>query len=558
MRVVFGVASISWECHNQSITASKAGLRLGVGVSGSEDLSPLLKQRVFEAVQAELLESGLDRFRIEGVAQRAGVEPNVIQAQWHDRRVLLMETMLARTTGNAWNPDTGSLHTDLEVIRDLAVQLSQSSSDRALFRRVLPNRDDVDLAEISSDLWAARFNDAAQILERAAKRAQLRDGVVPLEAIRMFAAAFYYDVIFADAPVRPEYAEQVIDIFLHGILGAGGRDRPWLEVERFLQRHADGENAAGGDAADRAVETARRAVTLMRAWADSMHDPVNLLEAVRDGEGRVVDFICRDLNRAACEQMGLRRAELVGQSLVEMLPSVESSGLLKHYVHCLETGDPLVLNDFPFHFYDMETRLDIRVTCAGAELVTATWRDVTDRYESAQRDKRYRQLMDFSTVPAALATPDGRFVSVNQAMADFVGSDIDTMLTMRWQDLVPPQHLPEQLQDVSAMLNGGTDSYRGIKQYLRPDGRRVWGDLSVSCIRSDDGTLEHFIAQVIDVTALVDSRREIAKQEDRVPANRQQSGVGSAAKMLVASLPVAIGTSLRAAARTLSTRGRRR
>ena len=33
----------------------------------------------------------------------------------------------------------------------------------------------------------------------------------------MFSAAVYYDVIFADTPVRPEYAARVLDIFIHGI-----------------------------------------------------------------------------------------------------------------------------------------------------------------------------------------------------------------------------------------------------------------------------------------------------------------------------------------------------
>lgn len=529
-------------------------------MSGYEELSPLLKQRIFEAVRAELRASGIDRFRIEGVAQRSDVEPEVIRAHWHDRRVLLMDTMLARTTASAWSADTGSLHTDLESVSALAVQLSQTASDRALFRRVLPGGNEVDLAEISSDLWTARFRDGAKILERAAGRGQLRDGIDPIEAIRMLTAAFYYDVIFSDAPVRAEYAEQVIDIYLHGILGAAGRDRPWPEVERFIQSQ-DGEGAASvgaGDAADHAVETARRAALLMRAWADALHDPVNLLEAVRDNEGRVVDFVCRDVNRAACEQVGLTRSELLGKSLVERLPTMEKSGLLKHYAQCVDSGEPLILNDFPFQYYDTECRLDIRVAFAGAELITATWRDVTNRYEAAQRDKRYRQLMDFSTVPAALATPDGRFVSVNQAMASYVGYDIDTLLTMRWQDLVPPEYLAEQLQDLADMLVSGTDCYRAIKQYLRPDGRRVWGDVSVSCIRGDDGELEHFIAQVIDVTALVDSRREIAKRDDRIPAHRQPSSLAGTARMLVSALPAAVGGSLRAAARTLTTRGRRR
>lgn len=470
---------------------------------GPEAMPAELKDRIFDAVRAELLGTGIDGFGIEGVARRAGVDPGVIRAHWRDRRVLLMEVLLARTNASAWSPDTGSLHTDLDVVSKLAVENSETATGRALFRRVLPGGGDVDLAEICSDLWSARFSSAAQMLRRSADRGQLRDGIIPEDAIRMFAAAFYYDVIFSDSPVRPEYGEQVIDIFLHGVLGAAGRDRPWPGVEQLLQ--SDSANG-GSAAADHAVEAARRAAGLMRVWADALIDPVVLYEAVRDDQGRIVDFVCRDLNRAACAEVGLPRSELVGRRLLETLPIFAASGLLERYAHCLDHDEPLVLNDFTYQHYDQLRRLDIRATRAGAELITVTWRDVTDRREAAQRDERYRKLMDHSAVPAVLATPDGRLVLANEAMATLVGYDIDTLLTMTWQDLTLPETIEVELQVLAEMMAGQRDTYRALKQYIHAAGHRVWADLTVSCIRGPDGQLEHLIAQIIDVTPYLSGR----------------------------------------------------
>lgn len=473
-------------------------------MGGDPNLSAELTKRIFDAARLELLEAGIDRFRIEGVARRAGLDPAVITANWHDRRVLLMEIMLARTVAGKWSPNTGSVHTDLEALSKLAAESSQNATDRALFRRVLPGGDDADLAEIIPDLWNARFQSAAQLLARAADRGQLRDGVVPDEAIRMFAAALYFDVIFADAPVRPEYGDQVLDIFLHGVVGAAGRDRPWAGLEQLLQQ--TDSVASGSSAADDAVESARRAVVLMRVWADALIDPVVLYEAVRDAHGRVEDFICRDLNRAACVEVGLPRSELLGRRLLEMLPIFESSGLLERYADCLDGDRPLVLNDFAYQHYDQQRRLDIRANRAGADLITVTWRDVTDRYESEQRDQRYRKLMDHSAVPAVLVTPDGRFVLVNQAMATLVGYDIGTLLTMTWQELTPAETVDEELAVVGEMVAGRRDTWRGFKQYIHAAGHRVEVDVTVSCIRGPDGELEHLIAQIIDVTPYLSGR----------------------------------------------------
>ncbi len=465
-------------------------------MSDTDGLPADVAERILDAARAELVASGIDRFRIEGVARRAGVDPGLIFARWHDRRILLIDALLNRTNTAAWSRDTGSLYSDLDAVSARAIESSETAMGRALFRRVLPGGDDVDLTEISSDLWEARFRDGAQILQRAAERGQLRDGVSPADAVRMFASAFYFDVIFNDAPVRPEYAEQVVDIFLHGVVGAGGRDRPWPGVEHLLGHSDSGDGAV----ADQAVEAARRAVVLMRLWADALADPVVLYEAIRDDRGQVVDFVCRDLNRAACEEVGLSRSELLGRTVVEVLPVFKESGLVQHYAECLESGTPLVLNDFAYLHFDEQRRLDIRATSAAAELITVTWRDVTDRFKAAQTDQRYRKLMDFSAVPAALATPDGRLVVANQALASMLGYDIDTLLTMTWQDLTAPEMVPDELRRVADILAGRSDSYRCFKQYVHADGHRVWGDLSVSCIRRPDGEVENLIAQVVDIT----------------------------------------------------------
>lgn len=476
-------------------------------MSDVQGMSAPLKEHILKSVLAELVDSGIDRFSIERVATRADVDAGLIRAQWHDRRILLMDAMLARTSASAWNPDTGSLHTDLDAIASLAVELSQTASGRALFRRVLPGGSDVDLAEISSDLWTARFRDAAGVLRRAVDRAQLRDGIVPEEAIRMFAAAFYYDVIFNDSPVRAEYADHVVDIFLHGILGAAGGDRPWGDIERFRAESAGGDGGDGGSAADLAVEAARQAVVLMRVSGDALLDPVVLYEAVRDENGRVVDFLCRDLNRAACDEVGLSRANLVGRTLLEILPMFADSGLLERYAECLGNSEPLVLNDFRYTHFDQERYLDIRTTNAGADLITVTWRDVTDRHESAKCDERYRKLMDFSPIPVGMTTAGGRFVSVNQAMAAMMGYDIETLLTMRLQDLIAPMRLqdltapdllPGEVEMVAEMFAGRRETYRTVKRYQHADGHLFDAELLLSCIRNEKGEVENLIAQIID------------------------------------------------------------
>lgn len=176
-----------------------------------------LKDRIFDAAVAELLSIGIDNFSIERVSRRAGVDASVITDRWHDRRVLLMDTMLSRAGESNPSPDTGDLAQDLQSVTDAAVAVLDAPWARKWFHRLLPHGRDADLYEVGPDFWEVRLAASASILERAAQRGELREGIDPRNAYRMFCAALCFDPMYNDAPVQQEYASQLIEIFIRGI-----------------------------------------------------------------------------------------------------------------------------------------------------------------------------------------------------------------------------------------------------------------------------------------------------------------------------------------------------
>ncbi|MGO9043269.1 MAG: TetR/AcrR family transcriptional regulator [Mycobacterium sp.] len=182
-----------------------------------EEAAQSQRQAILDAALAELVARGIDEFTVEGVAKRAGVDPRVIIQMWGDRRVLLLDAQLSRAHLRVPTPDTGSLRGDALAVAASLAEQTQSPQWRGWFQRLLPASRDADLSEVRSDFWHVRFNDFAPVLQRAAERGELRKGIDPMEAVRMFFSAYLFDVIFADTPVRPEYAAQVLDIFIHGI-----------------------------------------------------------------------------------------------------------------------------------------------------------------------------------------------------------------------------------------------------------------------------------------------------------------------------------------------------
>jgi sigma-B regulation protein RsbU (phosphoserine phosphatase) len=312
--------------------------------------------------------------------------------------------------------------------------------------------------------------------------------------------------------------------------------------------------------------------SLLRASADALLDPHVLLEAQRDSHGQVVDFIYREVNQATCNYLGLSREDLLGRGLVEIMPGAKGA-LLDGYIRCLETGEPVILDDLS---YDNEIladtrRYDLRATRATPSSITLTWRDVTERFRSSQllaqardfereADSRYRRLLDNSAIGMAVFTPDGQLETVNPAMCDFFGYDAETLKTKTWQELTAPEYLEADLDNVGAILARRIESYRMRKQYIHADGHLIWGDLSVSCLRTPSGDVESFLAQIIDITAELETFEQLAKQdeENRLLARRLQTqaerltaDLNSAAAYVLSILPGDLEGPVRVSARYL-------
>lgn len=353
--------------------------------NGPDDIPGQLRNRIFDTVLAELVDSGIDEFSITAVALRAGVDRRVIDRYWPDDRVLLMDAVLARAGTAIPVSDQGSLGRDLQRFVGALAELTDTTFGRQCFRSLLPGGRDVDLSDIGSDFWAAQMAAVDQIFQRAVERGEVRGDIDRAKATHMLAAALAYDLVFTDSPINREYADEVCSIFLHGMLTSGSSGL----LEDF---HKSEQTRA-----------------LLRVTCDGIMDPVTLVEAVRDSDGRIVDFVFREVNPAACTYLRRSRTELLGATITETLPDVAASGALARYVQAMETGNPLKVDDFPYFSRLQQTtrRVDLRAMPANADWLSVIWRDVSDRYRDRQmaQNEVAGRLMSASKAQAG-ASPD--------------------------------------------------------------------------------------------------------------------------------------------------------
>ncbi len=153
-----------------------------------------------------------------------------------------------------------------------------------------------------------------------------------------------------------------------------------------------------------------------RAALETMLDSVVITTAVRDEEGRVVDFVVDYINPVA--EIGQRPAEeMVGRRFRDVWPSITGSPIWEMYLRLVETGEPVVLDDFSYSDVigglAVTAVFDIRATRLGDGFLQ-NFRDVTQRYQVQQdlaaSEKRFRTAIDALMDPFFILSPvrDGR------------------------------------------------------------------------------------------------------------------------------------------------------
>jgi len=231
------------------------------------------------------------------------------------------------------------------------------------------------------------------------------------------------------------------------------------------------------------VVQARTALELergrLRATLDSLLDPHVMLEAVRDDQGRIIDFLYTDANGAACEYNHLERTQLVGRRVLDLLPAHTSTSLLDMYRQALESDQPLVLNDFvyPHEILEEERRYDIRAIRVG-DALSFTWRDVTERYRTAQQlaasEEHYRLLTENSYDTAVRVDDNDTVLWISPSIKALLGWTPEEWVGRKLTDFVTPESLPSLQTNLRRVACGQPIVAR--YQALAKDGRAHWAE----------------------------------------------------------------------------------
>jgi PAS domain S-box-containing protein len=146
-------------------------------------------------------------------------------------------------------------------------------------------------------------------------------------------------------------------------------------------------------------------------------------------------------------------------------------------------------------------------------------RDITEQkqVETALRESeaRFRLSFENANIGVCLVDPQGRLLKVNRQMCHMLGFDKVELESMSISDITHPGYADISMGFIKRAIDGELDHFEIEKVYLHKTGQPVWGEVSSTLIRNDQGEPMYFISHVINISERKKAAEILQKSEAR-------------------------------------------
>ncbi len=142
--------------------------------------------------------------------------------------------------------------------------------------------------------------------------------------------------------------------------------------------------------------------------------------------------------------------------------------------------------------------------------------DVTERKDL---ERRFELTFDYAAVGILHTSFDRRILLANRKFLDMTGYSLEELQQLPPAGLGDPRDVASDADLEQQLLEGKIDTYLAEKRYIGKHGKVIWARRTTSVARSTDGTPQHYIRVVEDVT-------ETKLNEERYRAMFENAAVG--------------------------------
>jgi len=122
-----------------------------------------------------------------------------------------------------------------------------------------------------------------------------------------------------------------------------------------------------------------------------------------------------------------------------------------------------------------------------------------------KREAFFRAIFDNAAVGIISLDPDHKPIQINRAFASLIGHPVQILLEQPASLILPPPELERMGSALRSMAKGESKGLRSEFEFIDHYGQTRWGDVQISIIRDEAGSVDSFLITVLDIS----DRREI-------------------------------------------------
>jgi len=136
------------------------------------------------------------------------------------------------------------------------------------------------------------------------------------------------------------------------------------------------------------------------------------------------------------------------------------------------------------------------------------------KIEPSVEHEYFELAMKHSSIAMALLATDGSWLKVNPSCCRLFDYTEEELLLTNFKAITHKDDLEADLPLVNQLLTGELDNYTLKKRFYCKKGKLIWGLLTVSISRFDDGRPRCFISQIQDITTQVKLEQKIEEMNE--------------------------------------------
>ncbi|AOW78908.1 hypothetical protein A3Q34_00005 [Colwellia sp. PAMC 20917] len=131
-------------------------------------------------------------------------------------------------------------------------------------------------------------------------------------------------------------------------------------------------------------------------------------------------------------------------------------------------------------------------------------------------EEKFQSYFNLGLIGMAVTSLEKGWVNVNDKLCEILGYPQEELMRISWAEVTFPNDLKAEETEFERVLAGEIEGYSMDKRFTRKDGIVIHATISTNCIRNNDGSIDHFVAIVQDITKQKEAEKIRAEHSEHI------------------------------------------